>query len=195
MVGVMKEHCCVTPCRATPCESFAGPLAQTAARLGSTLVAELAHFVRASDQNLGHMEAQVANDAQELLRHAVETGAQQKAIATDLRCPTCKRALTRPSAGHPRSFGTRFGPLTVRRGRGFCKRCGKWRVPADTTLGLEDTAGYSPAVQEMAALLASKMPVEEASLVLERLTGVKLPRATHGRRCTPSSNCRWSLTR
>ncbi len=76
MVGVMKKHCCVTPCRATPCESFAGPLAQTAARLGSTLVAE----------------------------------------------------------------------------------------------------------------------VEEASLVLERLTGVKLPRATHGRRCTPSSNCRWSLT-
>ncbi len=45
-------------------------------------------------------------------------------------------------------------------------------------LGLEETAGYSPGVQEMAALLASKMPVEEASVVLERLTGVKLPRAT-----------------
>jgi hypothetical protein len=43
---------------------------------------------------------------------------------------------------------------------------------------LEDTAGYSPRVQEMAALLASKMPVSEASVVLEHLTGVKLPRAT-----------------
>jgi hypothetical protein len=42
-------------------------------------------------------------------------------------------------------------------------------IPA---LGLEETAGYSPAVQEMAALLASKMPVEEASVALERLTGV-----------------------
>jgi len=33
-------------------------------------------------------------------------------------------------------------------------------------------------VQEMAALLASKMPVGEASAVLEHLTGVKMPRAT-----------------
>src|SRR6185436_3224058 len=45
-------------------------------------------------------------------------------------------------------------------------------------LGLEESAGYSPRVQEMAALLASKMPVSEASAVLEHLTGVKLPRAT-----------------
>ena len=30
----------------------------------------------------------------------------------------------------------------------------------------------------MAALVASKLPVGEASAVLERLTGVKLPRAT-----------------
>jgi hypothetical protein len=45
-------------------------------------------------------------------------------------------------------------------------------------LGLAETAGYSPRVQEMAALLASKMPVSEASAVLEHLTGVKLPPAT-----------------
>ena len=45
-------------------------------------------------------------------------------------------------------------------------------------LGLEETADYSPRVQEMAALLASKMPVSEASAVLEHLTGVTLPRAT-----------------
>jgi hypothetical protein len=43
---------------------------------------------------------------------------------------------------------------------------------------LEESAGYSPAVQDMAALLASKMPVSEASAVLEHLTGVKLPPAT-----------------
>jgi hypothetical protein len=33
-------------------------------------------------------------------------------------------------------------------------------------------------VQELAALVASKMPPGEASAVIERLTGVKLPRAT-----------------
>ena len=174
----MKDHSCESPRRATLTASPSEPLALTAARLGCALVAELAHFVRASDQNLGHLEAQVAHDAQELLRQAVETGAQQKADATGVRCPACQRPLSRPSTDHPRTFGTRFGPVTVRRTRGYCKRCGQWRVPADTALGLADTAGYSPAVQEMAALLASKMPVEEASLVLERLTGVKLPRAT-----------------
>jgi hypothetical protein len=43
---------------------------------------------------------------------------------------------------------------------------------------LSDTGGASPSVQEMAALTVSKMPVQEASAVIERLTGVKLPPAT-----------------
>ena len=43
---------------------------------------------------------------------------------------------------------------------------------------MEDTAGYSPAVQAMAALAASKLPVAEASVVLEHLAGVQLPPAT-----------------
>jgi len=66
----------------------------------------------------------------------------------------------------------------VRRTRGYCARCRKWRAPADTALGLVETNGYSPAVQEMTALLATKMPLGEASLVLERLTAIKVPRAT-----------------
>ncbi len=86
--------------------------------------------------------------------------------------------LTRCSEGHARSFQTRFGEITVQRTRGYCKRCRKWRTPADAALGLEDTAGYSPAVQAMAALAASKMPIADASVVLEQLTGIKLPRAT-----------------
>ena len=68
--------------------------------------------------------------------------------------------------------------MTIRRTRGYCKRCRKWRVPADAALGLEETCGYSPAVQDMAALLTSKMPVADASAVLEHLTGIQLPRAT-----------------
>jgi hypothetical protein len=134
--------------------------------------------VRASDQNLGHLEVQAMRDVRELLRHAIQRGAQAKADATPPLCPVCGKALSRLSGDHPRTFQSRFGPITVRRTRGYCKRCRKWRVPADTVLGLEETAGYSPAVQDMAALLVSKMPVQEASIVLEHLTGVQVPRAT-----------------
>jgi hypothetical protein len=154
------------------------PLAVLAARAACALERSLQRLVLASDQNLGHLERQAAQDIQELLRQAIERGAQAKAEATPPLCPVCGQKLTRLSANHPRTFESRFGSITVQRTRGYCKRCHKWRVPADAALGLEESAGYSPAVQDMAALLASKMPVEEASAVLEHLTGVKLPRAT-----------------
>gem|GEM_PF-1129316 len=48
-----------------------------------------------------------------------------------------------------------------------CRRCKKWRFPSDAVLGLEDSAGASAAVQELAALLASKMPMEELLGALE----------------------------
>jgi hypothetical protein len=154
------------------------PLAVMAARAACALERSLQRFVLAGEQNLGHLELQAAGDVQELLGQALERGAQAKADATPPLCPVCQQKLTRLSAGHPRSFESRYGTITVKRLRGYCKRCRKWRVPADTALGLEESAGYSPAVQDMAALLASKMPVGEASAVLEHLTGVKLPPAT-----------------
>ncbi len=159
-------------------EPPAEPLAVLGARAACALEQSLQRFVLAGDQNLGHLEVQAAQDVQNLLREATQRAAQAKADATPPRCPVCQKDLTRLSAGHARTFDTRFGSITILRTRGYCKRCRKWRVPADTALGLEDSAGYSPGVQGMAALLASKMPVEEASVVLEHLTGVKLPRAT-----------------
>ncbi len=149
-----------------------------AERAACALERSIQRLVAASDQNLGHLERQAAHDVQELLRQAVERGAQAKADATPPVCPVCGQKLSRLSEDHSRTFDARFGPITVKRTRGYCKRCRKWRVPADAALGLEGSAGYSPAVQDMAALLASKIPVEEASRVLEHLTGVKLPRAT-----------------
>src|SRR5580658_6616821 len=162
----------------TPTTTAAEPLAVLAARAACFLEVARERFVAAGDQNLGHLESQATESVQELQRQAVEQGAQAKADNTPPVCPVCGHQLSRLSSGHARTFQTRFGDITVQRARGYCKRCGKWRVPADAALGLEDTAGYSPAVQEMAALLASKMPVEEASTVLEHLTGIKLPRAT-----------------
>src|SRR5579864_9031014 len=173
------ETICLEPVVAKSLTSGLGePLAVVAARAACALELSLQRFVLAGDQNLGHLELQAAQDVQELLRQALERGAQAKTDATPPLCPVCQQKLTRLSAGHPRSFESRYGTITVKRTRGYCKRCRKWRVPADTALGLEESAGYSPAVQEMAALLASKMPVEEASAVLEHLTGVKVPRAT-----------------
>ena len=151
-----------------------------AARAGCALEHSIERCTLDSDQTLGHLEVQAARDVQDLLRAAMERGARAKADATPPLCPVCQQKLTRLFCRSYRApFESRYGSITVKRARGYCKRCRKWRVPADTALGLEESAGYSPAVQEMAALLASKMPVEDASAVLEHLTGVKIsPRAT-----------------
>jgi len=153
-------------------------LAVSAARLADGLEQDVRDFLAADDQTLGDIEVQIERQSRELLRVAAEKAAQKKADLTPPICPVCKQALSRLTPDHGRSFECRFGTITIKRNRGYCKRCRKWRFPADAALGLEETAGYSPRVQEMAALLASKMPVREASAVLEHLTGVKLPRAT-----------------
>lgn len=153
-------------------------LAVKAVRLAETLEQAVREFLVASGQNLGDLEVQLEQQSRELLRVAAEKGAQQKADRTPPVCPECHQPLSRLTGDHRRSFECKFGTITIGRSRGYCKRCRKWRFPADPALGLEETAGYSPRVQEMAALLASKMPVSEASAVLEHLTGVKLPRAT-----------------
>jgi len=149
-----------------------------AARLAAGLDQAVQAFLMANDQNLGDIELQIEQQSRELLRTAAEKAAQKKADGTPPRCPVCHKPLSQVSPEHRRSFECKFRTITIGRSRGYCKRCRKWRFPADTALGLEDSAGYSPRVQEMAALLASKMPVSEASAVLEHLTGVQLPRAT-----------------
>jgi len=127
------------------------------------LQAGLARSVEASDQTLGHLEEQLLRGTLDLQRQLLQEAAQKKADATPPRCPVCGRALSRCTHDHARTFETRFGPIALRRTRGWCARCRQWRFPADAALGLADTAGYSPSVQEMAALAVSKLPVAEAS--------------------------------
>jgi len=129
-------------------------------------------------QTMGDLERQILQQTQGLERKLLEEASQKKADQSPPACPVCGHKLSRLSHGHERTYQTRFGPVTIRRSRGWCKRCKAWRFPADHALGLEETGSASPSVQEMAALVASKMPVAEASAVLERLTGVKLPPAT-----------------
>src|SRR5512140_2823228 len=160
------------------CSAATESLGIQAARLADALEEDVRTFVRASDENLGDIELQIEQQSRELLRTATEKAAQKKAGVTPPVCPVCRKPLSQVSHGHQRSFECKFGTIRVARSRGYCKRCRKWRFPADAVLGLEESAGYSPRVQEMAAVLASKLPVSEASAVLEHLTGVKLPRAT-----------------
>ena len=150
------------------------PLPAWAQRLHAGLEASLC----AEGETLGHLEERLLQETRTLQQLILAQAAQAKAAATPPRCPHCAGPLSRLTQGHARTFESRFGPLTIVRARGYCKRCRKWRFPADAALGLEDSAGASPSVQEMAALAVSKLPVAEASAVIERLAGVKLPRAT-----------------
>ncbi|MEI6077748.1 MAG: ISKra4 family transposase [Verrucomicrobiota bacterium] len=170
------SNCCVetVPHHASGYETFARSVADWQARL----TAGLTRSIQASDETLGHMEEAILKQTQGLERKLLQITAQQKADQSPPNCPVCGCALSRRTRDHERTFHSRFGPVTVKRLRGWCRRCRAWRFPADSALGLSETGGASPSVQEMAALTVSKMPVNEASAVIERLTGVKLPPAT-----------------
>jgi len=175
----MNATCPPPPQRSVKNPSAIAPsFAVAAARLADALEQDVQDFLLSNDQNLGDIEVELEQQSRELLRLAAEKAAQKKADLTPPVCPVCQKPLSRVTTDHQRSFECKFGTITIGRSRGYCKRCRKWRFPADSVLGLEESAGYSPRVQEMAALLASKMPINEASAVLEHLTGVKLPRAT-----------------
>lgn len=88
-----------------------GPLAVLAARSACGLEHSIQRFTAASDQNLGHLEVQAAQDVQNLLRETVQRGAQAKADGTPPFCPVCQQKLRRLSADHPRTFDTRFGAI------------------------------------------------------------------------------------
>jgi hypothetical protein len=134
------------------------------------LSAGLSRSIQASDQTMGHLEEEILQKTRELERVVLEEATQKKADQAPPLCPVCGTKLSRVTHGHERSYQTRFGEVTIRRSRGWCRRCKDWRFPADHRLGLAETGGCSPGVQEMAALGVSKLPVAEASAVIERLT-------------------------
>jgi hypothetical protein len=165
------------PQSASSFETFARPGADWQARLP----AGLSRSLQASDQKLGPLEEEILPATGDLEGKLLEEAAQKKADQSPPVCPVCGHKLSRRTRDHPRPFQSRFGPVTVKRLRGWCRRCQAWCFPADSALGLSETGGACPSVQEMAALTVSKRPVHEASAVIERLTGVKLPPATLAR--------------
>ena len=172
----MSTNCCA-PSVPQPDSSFKA-LPPAVIAWQQRLQAGLSRRIQASDQTMGHLEEEILQKTRELERTVLEAAAQKKADQAPPLCPICGGKLNRVTHGHERSYQTRFGEVTLRRSRGWCRKCKAWRFPADHLLGLTETGGCSPGVQEMAALGVSKLPVAEASAVIERLTGVKLPRAT-----------------
>lgn len=140
------------------------------------LEARLATIQQHSEQNLGFIEEQIALATKEPMRLLAERAAQAKANATPCQCLQCKVEL-RHQKYLARTIDSRFGPLRVFRKYGWCPECEEWQFPADHALGLSRNAPASPYVQEMAALLVSKMPPEQAMLVAERV-GLKFSRCT-----------------
>jgi hypothetical protein len=95
---------------------------------------------------------------------------------TFIPCPQCQSELVSRKY-LCRQIVSRFGPLVLFRRYGRCPHCETWHFPADYALGLGQNAPASPYVQEICALLVSKMPPEQAVLVAERF-GLNLSRCT-----------------
>ena len=85
------------------------------------------------EQNLGHIEEQIAILAREPLRLMAQRAAQATANATPCQCPQCQHPLT--CQKHiSRSIDSRFGSLAIWRRYGWCAHCQKWHFPADYAL-------------------------------------------------------------
>ena len=126
------------------------------------------------EQNLGHIEEELARLAREPLRLLAQRAAQARANTTPCQCRPCQRELTAQKF-LSRTVDSRFGPLVLWRRYGWCSKCEQWQFPADYALGLGRQAPASPYLQEISALLVSKMPAEQAVAVAERL-GLDLSR-------------------
>ena len=144
----------------------------------SDLAARLQLIQQHPEQNLGHIEEQIAQASREPQRLLAQRAAQVKANATPSQCPQCHDELTQHKC-LSRTIYSRFGRLEIYRAYGWCRRCEDWCFPADHALGLGRSSPASPYLQEISALLVSKMPAEQAHLVAERL-GLRLaPRTLH----------------
>lgn len=128
------------------------------------------------EQNLGHIEEEIARSAKEPLRLLAQRAAQTKANATPCQCLQCQGQLTHQKF-LSRKVDSRFGSFVLWRHYGWCPQCKQWQFPADHALGMGRQAAASPYLQEICALLVSKMPAEQAVAVAERL-GLDLSRCT-----------------
>ncbi len=160
----------------------AAALAVTGARLTESelqdwrrdLEHRLDEIQRRPEQNLGFIEEELARAAREPLRLLAQRAAQAKANNTPCLCPNHQIELERQRV-LSRSIDSRFGRITIYRKYGWCERCQAWHFPADLVLGLNKNSPASPYLQEVSALLHTKMPSAQAVEVASRF-GLELSR-------------------
>jgi hypothetical protein len=133
------------------------------------------------EQGLGFIEEHVRQSTLELQRLLVQKAMQEKADRVDEHCPDCGGPLHRKTRRVGRWVDAFCGKVRLHRTHGWCPRCEQWVFPADRVLGLRDDSTASPLVQEMCALLVSKMPAEQAEAIALRVTGRALSRSTLAR--------------
>lgn len=133
------------------------------------------------EHGMGFIEEQVRQCALELQRKIVQRAMQAKADAVDECCPCCHTPLIDKKRRVLKTIHSYCGPVVLRRTHGWCRKCEQWVFPADVALGLFDNSTASPLVQEMCALLVSKMPCEQAEPVASRVAGIQLSRSTMAR--------------
>ena len=102
----------------------------------------------------------------------IEQAHQEERDRKSLRCATCDRLVcARPSVS--RTVRTLVGDLEIERPYFYCRHCRVGTSPLDTVLGL--SAGQIQRdVQQVTADLATEMPYETASAMLERLSGISV---------------------
>ncbi len=133
------------------------------------------------EQGLGFIEEHVRQATLELQRLLVQKAMQDKANTIDEHCPDCEEPLTHMTRRVGRSVDAYCGKVRLFRTHGWCPRCEQWVFPADRVLGLREDSTASPLVQEMCALLVSKMPAEQAEAIALRVTGRALSRSSLAR--------------
>jgi hypothetical protein len=133
------------------------------------------------EQGLGFIEEHIRQASLELQRLLVQKTMQDKADTVEEKCPDCGAKLTDKKRRVSRWVDAYCGKVKLHRTHGWCPHCKRWHFPADRVLGLREDSTASPLVQELCALLVSKMPAEQAEAIGLRVTGRSLSRSTLAR--------------
>jgi hypothetical protein len=147
------------------------------------------------EQGLGHIEEHLRQATLRLQCLLVQKAMQDKANAVEEKCPDCHHALCNKKRRVPRWIDAYCGKVKLLRTHGWCSHCEQWIFPADRVLGLRQDSTASPLVQEMCALLVSKMPAEQAEALSLRVTGRRLSRSTLAREAQRQGECAMDLRR
>ena len=156
-------------------------LEQDIARWREDLRQRLEKIHQHPEQGLGFIEEHVRQASLRLQCLLVQKAMQDKANAVDDCCPDCHGCLCHKKRRVPRWIDAYCGKVRLLRTHGWCRRCERWVFPADRVLGLREDSTASPLVQEMCALLVSKMPAEQAEALSLRVSGRRLSRCTLAR--------------